>query len=960
MLTYQEKAASTINYKELLPEKKQFEDSLQTKSDLHTITFQTLWIHLTQLKNHEIEHKKPIPVSEYEVNGAQRALDLSPKILAVENLLLASKVELTKEAMREKLISLFLTHQSNEDLKKALQLYYTGIKADKTAVDAQLDAYKLNAAITTSSSVGIIFGTYSHADKDFFQKLATIFHNLSRMEIADSEINQKISDYKHRIEKLHTEIRAVTLSDPITQLDKLFNTSVNKLKTATDSEAKKINFNLDPIIRSLKAVAKQYTDEYQQKVNVIIDRITDYPNNQKEVVEKKLRKASDIEHEKNHIKSKLRILREKQAKDLEQLRIQFNKELKNDTDSKKQAFTKYIKKTESIIQTDNIPDTTQFEEEVNALEQKSDGPEKIFATTCRKPIIYSEKINKLITEITGFENEGISSYEKIFKELLSEYKKSYPILITAVKNLGLANKNTSLLEPTFNNYIEDILTIKIPQEENLLTQNIIFRSEDATKQLDASLKTLKASLHEKSSQVRELLGGCLEAETKSAKTANDAWENALKKLPLVFKRKATEYKSQFNKLSEAAKKDLSMQNKAIFATQIQPILTEYDDKIKKNLTDLSDKKLIQQLEEEREDAFLNSITKKINNERFEQNKKAADQAKSTLDTAIEREQDALDEQSEQNPSAAEKARILAEKEIKKLNDELTKHKLKNYEYVSTTYSRKSIVLGAITGAVSLLIAPIAWAYGIYQTGKEIYKKTASLFYSVLASFAAFVVMPFGWIFGGIKLAQRSIALSAPMSPEEIPLLSITPTSKTRIKSIKLPEIPFKEKFQTVCSNKFIPINHVNKQIIIGTEPRELRIDKNNNMYINKGDYNIKLSNPAIQLILRIFSVLNKADDLRVEIENGFILAEITIGSKINKFYISPGNGDDKNLVYVNEKRGSYNKIPLLPEQFNPDEVLKKTLYQSSTPMPSKVSTTPSSGDNSFPDAYASKAFTFKS
>ncbi len=954
LTTYQEKTASTINYKELLPEKKQFEDSLQTKSDLHTITFQTLWVHLTQLKNREIEHKKTTSVSEYEINGAQRALDLSPKILAVENLLLASKVDLAKEAMREKLISLFLTHQNNDDLKKALQLYYADIKTDKTTVDTQLDAYKLNTAITTSSSVGMIFGTYSHADKEFFQKFAATFHSLSRIEITDSEINQKISDYKQRIEKLHTEVRAVTLTDPITQLDKLFNTYVNKLKTATDSEAKKIIFNLDPIVRSLKAVAQQYTDEYQQKAEAIKSRIIDYPNNQQATVEKTLRNASDIEHEKDRIKNKLQILRKRQANDLEQLRIQLNKELKNDTDSKKQAFTKYTKNTESIIQTDNIPDTAQFEAEVNALEQKADGPEKIFVTTCRKPIIYSEKINKLITEITCFENEGISSYEKIFKDLLSEYKKSYPLLIVATKNLGLANKNTSLLEPTFNNYIEDILTVKIPQEENLLTQNIILRSEDAAKQLDASLKTLKASLHEKSSQVRELLGNCLEVETKTAKTANDAWENALKKLPLAFKKKAIDYKSQFSKLSEAAKKDLSAKNKAIFTTQIQPIFTEYDDKIKKNLADLYEKNLTQQLEEEREDVFLNSITKKINNERFEQKKKDTDHAKSELDRAIEREQDALDEQSEQNPSAAEKARILAEKQIKRLNDELTNHKLKNYEYASTTYSRKSIVLGAIAGFASMLIAPVAWAYGIYQTGKETYKKTASSFYSVLASIAAFIVMPFGWIFGGIKLAQRTIALSAPLSPEEIPLLSITPTSKTRMKSIALPEIPFKERFKTVCSNKSIPINNVNKQIIIGTEPKELRIDKNNAVHINNGDYNIKLSNPAANLILRIFSVLDKADDLRVEVENGFILAEITIGLKTNKFYIAPGNGDDKNLVYVNEKRGSNNKIPLLPEQFNPDEMLKKTLYQSATPMPGRVSTTPSSGDNNAPEA-----FTFK-
>jgi hypothetical protein len=967
----QKKVIST----DLLPDQKHFETFLQYKNDLHVITYLVLYHRLNAIKKRELDQKSPSTQSislterseqtqqnEYELKSVQYALDIAPKMLALEILLIESKVSATKDDIRKKLIQLFNNPEDPEqkNIQQNIQQYYTEIRTDKTN-QSLLNSSKLTTALAQTGAVGRTWwSTYGYPEEAFYKQLAATFYKLTRIDAYENEVTLSVNAQVKKIEALNNEINDITVSDPITQLDRLFEAHKKSLSSSTDKyEIKKA---VDAKIQSLKDLANQQIADYKNTIAALKIKMNDFPENFRDQIESKLKKSTSRKKEKSILKESLLSYKEKLLKQYDELTANLNKELKKQADSKRQLIQSASKSTDTSDLITTLPDNKQVEELIAKLEKNSNVSVETLVNTCQMPLAYKGKINVLYSETSNFNSSLQIEREKQLKDLLHQLTKSYAEFILATKNLYIVEKNIGLLDKSFCDQLQHTHDIIIPSQESFLAHSVEEHSTDIIKTFEEAFVVLRKSLNEKSLATRNLLKDTLEADAKTSKTEDQAWDNALKKLPELLKKRAQDYIAQIKKLTLEAKTNLTGKYKVELALVSDSILKDYDLSIKQITTTFQSEELKSQLRNKDEERFIDEIndelTKKETSKELNRHQRDAKEKTLALDNAKKQEVSATTANSAQTGLIAERNRILAEKEktIAEQKAATTQLKLKALEdktlnsNSNNSLSSKQIAAGFFAGFGSMAVAPIAWIYGAINIGKQIREKTRSTFYGVLAGIATFLFMPIGWITGGIRIAQLA-AQKIKKAPEiEVaPLLSssLTPkTPTTRFSSIKLPNLSLQEQIKSVCSRNMLGYSLISNVLYIPFKPNRLYIDAKNGLFLESHDNkNVKFEAAATHLMLKILGAINNINDITLSVVNGLVLIEVKAYLHTNKFYLSAGNGDDKNLIYINSGKNSEHRVALQPEQFDTPEAVRKMLYPPSSPIP--INTKPSDkGDHS--------------
>ncbi len=979
--------------------------ALTNKEPLYLATFQVLWAQLQQMKA-----QQPPDDEKAYIQAALTAFEISPKMIAIENLLLAARVTCSPGELRKEIISLILPHaQQNEAIKKALLNYYAKIK---TAIKPKLlSESDLNKALATKVAFKRFFSNEPReAETTFYTQLALTFHRSLQLTDYENTFFKKTTALKTQLKELQMLAAEAPLIPLFSDLDKRLHEHKSEvedaLKTRGEIETLKA---ITPYLTTIKNKTNNLLNEYQTATTAIKQKIQQYPRVAREAAENQLRRSHPTQYEKTTftIKAKLLKYRIKLAKE-------YNKIMANLLNEKKKTPSP---STEILSKKEDTPKTI-IENNSNSPQQKHIDDEKILENLSKTlhaqlglnpsasaTTIADEKPTISMSLIPHRQKSGLAEIEKslhflaknleenyqkpfkidkqlktfkdamydyeidfqvgqdehFFKLYLNELSLAYEKLAIAAKKLGLETKKTAILDKTLTENLKDIYQNDIPLEKGHLKTHLQESSRIMISNLYREYRESKTLIAIKTSNIELLLKSEISPTLDFKSASDDIWNQHLKKLPLAFQEKMAQLNRELEKLHNNAESTLKNQTQQQLTAELNKINHHYKLTIQTYIDLLQTNEIKTQIDTQNSEvetekmiaAVINDLTLEEAQKSLAMHLRAKKTVEIELAEAQAQEKNALIGTSDVTPNAAIKERILAEKNKSRAEHKVQVSEQKLNAIKQTTarpknnLSTKNILKGTVVGFVSMIITPpVAIVYGAYRAGKETRIKTNSLTYGVLAGTGSLILPIIAWLLGGIRLGQEAAQPNkvTPLPESEmIMMTSLRPSALStfiKIEPVTLRKLSLHSQLKEIQKAKDFAYTTFSEFYYLKTKPRQLYADNKDNLYLlgyNNPTYDTKteptpkkIGVHANNLILNILRSIHLSTDIKIDLtaDGQFITLEITTHAGSNKFYLAPGNGDERNLIYVDEKTFSKKRVALAPEQFNTTPALISTLYQA--------------------------------
>lgn len=936
----------------LFPTQDELEKAIGKKGDRYLLTFQALWYQLNKLKLEETHTNKAYTEDEYETL-ATKGMDIGTQIPYLEKILADAKVKVGKEDIRAKLIQILSDNSDKSLIKTAIQDFFDTIKEDSKA--PKLDTSNLDYALSYTGTIGYVWSFFGYADEAFFKQLSKTFYANSRIDINEEKTEKQILEQKETIEHLSIKFKQSLLNDPISKLDSLLIQFKTELfNTTKNYKEQKLGVTIKEINSSLTARATTIIEEYKKELAEIQEKLQNYPDSFKKQVESQLKEFKD----KNKITESLIASKKSLLSRYEELSKNIALELNNKPGSKKQDLDAQLKAITIPISNDAFPNTKSIEVELKKLQDCVSAPKQAIEAANKNEKDNQNEINDLSSRVSTLAKTLNDRHDSL-KPLLEDLAPAVTAFAAAAKSFGLSDEKAI-----------DELSIDLNYESNLLERSIQEHSKNITQFFEFAISQAQASC-KNVAPIRKLLNEAYQNEINSMsdkqkpntlEATQKAWAKALEQLPIIINKRISDYKAQLEKIRSDAISRLAEQGKIELLKHYEVTLAKLNQEIKKISGTLQSDAFKLLLNKKNEEEFVTRIANENHIDELRRNHLRAQQELADKTKALEEAKDQSTKVAEglltYHNAATENERLLAQKAKEaaergaKRTAAKLERKLKQIERPKANNDQINYSKGFLAGFITIVTFFPAWIYGLYRIGRGIQQiselyigKTASILLGIASAIVSAIIFPISLFYGGASLGYKAAVKGTSSSPENTPLLSLdepdSPSQKkspeVKITGITLPPLSIEEQVKLICTKNQFGCAHLKDQLYVQTKPKRLIIN-NNKMFVEVDENNkLQLGTPATNLVKRILNVV-ESPDIKIDLEAGYLTIKISRYNKTNTFYISPRNGSDSGLMYVNKSPESNTKTTLTPELFNDNEKLLKILYPVPTPKPSQTHT----------------------